>query len=323
MRVTIIDAIRGVAALVVVLDHGLLPKSLPIPYDQFILLALRAVLSAPAAVLVFFVVSGFCIHVPNVGRALDPWKFLVRRFIRLGIPLFAASLVAYQFDFRWFHEPFGNPVVWSLACEGAYYLLYALVLHKITERRHWVGIILASLIVAFVVAYDGREILEYPRRGFVSVTLMGLPVWLAGAYVAELVRTQNSPVVFPYFFRLLLWLVVLFGGAVAAVLKQKFHVSYGISLTVYAIFIAPWLYSCLSWRAPHVLNIFGDMSYSLYLLHEPLTIPVGALVAGLSLGLASWLTEFCVLFLIIIFSWMFYLMIERPGHKLANASYFK
>jgi peptidoglycan/LPS O-acetylase OafA/YrhL len=47
-------------------------------------------------VIVFFVISGFCIHYPyHKGKPVLLREFLVRRCLRIGIPLSICLLIAY------------------------------------------------------------------------------------------------------------------------------------------------------------------------------------------------------------------------------------
>ncbi|MFG6443429.1 acyltransferase family protein [Roseateles sp. LKC17W] len=139
MYLSSIDAVRAIAALIVAFDHGLLPRQLPIPFDQQLLYVLKVALSGPAAVLVFFVVSGFCIHYPNINRDLSAREFLLRRVVRLGVPFAVASGIAYFLEYRWFEMAFGGPAIWSLACEAIYYLLYIFLHRKLKSMRVWGG----------------------------------------------------------------------------------------------------------------------------------------------------------------------------------------
>lgn len=273
----------------------------------------KLMVSGAAAVLVFFVVSGFCIHLPNLDRQFSIRAFLVRRFLRLGIPLAGASVIVYAVGVPWFQLAFGTTVIWSLACEAIYYVMYALIAHRMNQRR-WFCLFVGSLIIAGVVAVVGRENLQYATRGVVGATLLGLPIWISGVLMAERFgRVKPSPKLL----RIALWLGVLLGGAVATVLKVKLGVSFAFTLTVYGILVAPWLLQNLQvpiWRG---LCFLGAFSYSLYLLHLPL---IGFFRRWAhDVGVSNMvLADILVAVGVLASSVAFYFLIELPGHRLAR-----
>lgn len=318
MHLSIIDAIRGLAALLVALDHGLLPRELPFPFDQQILLAAKVLISGPAAVLVFFVVSGFCIHGPNVGRVLNAREFIIRRIVRLGLPFLAASCVAYAVGYEWFSMPFGEPAIWSLACELVYYFLYLFIQPRLTTKRQWLIAVVCLFVLALVVGVLGRDILEYPRRNFFALCLMGLPIWLSGCFLAHLVK-EKSTLSFTKLTTWLLWLTVVLGGGVAAVLKVKFGVSYAITLTLYGAAVAPWMWSVLGWEVKSgALKVLGDSSYSIYLLHQPLIPVVRQGLSDLLPRQPIWLVDLVVMVAVLAALLAFYYLFEKPSHRLAR-----
>jgi peptidoglycan/LPS O-acetylase OafA/YrhL len=308
-----IDLIRGFAALMVAFDHGLLPRSLPLPFDQKLLLVAKVVICAPAAVLVFFVISGFCIHIPNVGKPINAKHFLIRRFTRLGVPLLGASVIAYALGYRWFEMPFGGPVIWSLACEAVYYVLYLPLQPLLKTHRQWLSLIGVLFALAFVIGFDGRSVLEYPTRGFWATTVLGLPIWLSGAYVAELVKKPGKHFDFSLASKWFLWAIILLGGGVASVLKHEWHWSYALTLTAYGLFIAPWLYA-----GSFSIGIVGDMSYSLYLLHLPLIEPTRNLLERWIGSTYTLTVDVACIVAILLITMLFYTFVEKPSHALAR-----
>ena len=94
-----IDSIRFFLALIVFLSH------IPNPYVDFLehshsgallLLgtAIKPLFSGITSVIAFFIISGFVIHYPNKGKKLDISKFLIRRWVRIGIPLLVIGGIA-------------------------------------------------------------------------------------------------------------------------------------------------------------------------------------------------------------------------------------
>jgi peptidoglycan/LPS O-acetylase OafA/YrhL len=115
-----------VLALVVFFEHGFAlpikealglfspPMSLP---GRVTWLLLGNLWNGAAAVMLFFVISGFCIHYSTVGSAeFSARIFLIRRLVRIGIPLLVCLTVASLiFDIR----PAAYVGIWSLVCELA------------------------------------------------------------------------------------------------------------------------------------------------------------------------------------------------------------
>ena len=89
--------------------------------------------------LLFFVISGFCIHYPyRAPNTFVLLPFLARRYLRIGIPLAAAVLLAHPFQVNL--AIFHNSILWSLVAELIYYSLYP-TLRRLKERFGWNKII--------------------------------------------------------------------------------------------------------------------------------------------------------------------------------------
>jgi peptidoglycan/LPS O-acetylase OafA/YrhL len=191
-RVSGLDSLRFVLAFIVLLGHGGMPhvsESLVASSKLFYYLDILQKALQPvgvAAVMGFFIISGFVIHFPySSGKKLNVPEFYSRRFIRIAIPGIAAFC---------FYRIYGlyMGVVWSLICELVYYLLYPLILkHKAKYMKHILtGAFIASYVVTilfsvFSDSYNG----DIHRQGFLLTWIVGLPVWLLGVVLADKYNT--------------------------------------------------------------------------------------------------------------------------------------
>src|SRR5579862_5686862 len=118
-----VDSIRFVLAFIVMLSHFDNVYADALKHSPNILLQyagffLANAFDGIAAVIAFFIISGFVIHYPNKNGIPDLKEFLIRRFLRILIPLSFVLIIG-----NWFNHP-EKTVVWSLSCELIYYGLY-------------------------------------------------------------------------------------------------------------------------------------------------------------------------------------------------------
>src|SRR3954469_20376023 len=85
--------------------------------------ALGNLFSGPAAVIVFFVISGFCIHYPfRDGKPIPLLSYYSRRYLRVLVPMGAAILLGKALGVEL--TLLKDSILWSLIAEEIYYLLY-------------------------------------------------------------------------------------------------------------------------------------------------------------------------------------------------------
>ena len=120
-----LDALRGLAALCVVVHHFRLAfqvgrTTLTVPH-----LLLFPFLAGPQSVMLFFVLSGFVLSIPLFStRPFSYRKYLVRRFCRIYLPFLAALLISWvaasHFLYSklpltpWFYNTWQSPLTWHL-----------------------------------------------------------------------------------------------------------------------------------------------------------------------------------------------------------------
>lgn len=273
--------------------------------------------NGPAAVILFFVISGLVIHLPYAGnrRSVDLTEFYARRFIRIVIPAGIVLSLQILLDM-----PLPG-VLWSIFCELIYYALYPALLLS-ARRFGWGPMVVGTGVIALGLALATPEAHRIGSNSYVSLGvsmtwIIGLPVWLAGAWLAEnrsLFTTPNAR-------QINMLRLAVFGTSVVLRIV-KFHVpapwgTNTVWLNLFAVLVVYWLGKEIAWRAtrpaPKRLESLGTWSYSLYLLHpvifhllapEEGPQPLGYGVVILAAGLLA--------------SWLFYLAVERPSHMLAR-----
>jgi len=329
-RIRGLDSIRFLAALTVAVEHSQLPP-LTTGFDPASLPA-RMVngfysgsISGPAAVIVFFVISGFCIHYPYANRPFNLLEFYSRRILRILLPLCAALLLMHRAGFPENDPDWLSGVpAWSLIAEVIYYLLYP-ILRLLRKRLSWLALFQISFGVAFLFAFTKPiNNVNYPAWGDAGNWLIGLPCWLLGVLLAE--REGHAPgaaaSVAPSKTRLwLLRAAIVLLAAITHNLALQLVIGQHLTLNFFALAVYPWLVAEIAHfrRQPPwpVLEWAGQWSYSLYLIH-----PFGHYLAGrLNLPnfgyLADWLIH---LSFILLLSYLFFRLIEAPSHYLARAA---
>lgn len=319
----VIDAVRWLAALVVVISHaGLQPLQVLLGDSHLAekaLLALGSPFCGIAAVMMFFVVSGFCIHLPfTMGRTLSVWKFYLARFTRIGLPLLAASLIFQAAGLF----PELNLILWSIYCEIIYYLVYPLILFGI---RRWglVRIFMTSVVLWIAVLIYMNWKMNgiygpFTAWGLIPTAILGLPVWLGGCVVSESVTSGRDllHVGWEKWYPLWCW---RFGmvGIISFFNIVHFHspLNYKLTMPMVGMFCAPWLSLEIRQSRPADWMARSGMAcYSIYLMHQ-----LGVKwIETVIVSMPSLLRWNCGLFAAAVISIVFYFFIERPSHQLAR-----
>ena len=266
----VLGGIRFALAMIVLGGHFVVWNASNAAFDQL------ASLCATTAVLCFLVVSGFSIA-HSVGGGTD--GFYTRRLLRI-YPLYllaimagvAAQLWLGLYDVRTprlvvgnllflqtFRYPslLGNPVLWSLAVEVAFYALSPLL-------RQWRTSTLMGLL-----GISGAAFVVFPRLGlpyYINLRF-GLPMlflgwaWLAG-FVYYRCRGHR-----------LAGIVLVTGMVVLTSCNDMFtsrHHQMTVVLAMLALVASEHVH--LSAAARRVLSALGDLSYPLYLIHVPVLL---------------------------------------------------
>lgn len=346
MRIRSLDGLRGLAALQVVVFHALLVAP-PVAdlvaggraSDAWVkVLAytpLRLLWPGQEAVLIFFVLSGTVLTLPFLRRPFDAVAFYPRRLLRIYIPVWASVLLALLWtkvaprvatpegswwvnghDFHLSLMGFGgdmtlvvgttwlNSVLWSLKWEVWFSLLLPLFLLALVRHRRWPLVKLAVLLALVQIGeVTGHDSLRY------------LPIFGVGMLVA--VELDRITALVAALGRRAWWLLAV---VLVLLLTSRWVTGAFVSApTVLAAGAVVALFACwgpaIRLGMHRVVQWLGLVSFSLYLVHEPVVtstalllgtqnpLVVLALAGPVSLALA----------------FLFYRGVERPAHRLARA----
>ena len=318
-RLAILDAIRFICACWVLFFHaGFLPFTAGVDKSTAAGLAVHAFTSnlfyGSAGVIVFFVISGFCVHYPYRERPETNWpSYLTRRYLRIGIPMLAAYCIARYLGAGNVEEG----IMWTLRCELAYYTLYPLLVWG-SRRTSW-KIVLACSVACWVPLAAARMLFHLPFGDDLYRVFAGLPCWILGAMLAasdvRLPRLVTLPEIWTW--RLGIW-------ALASTMSfLHFHspLKGDLTHTLFAFPVYSWLRREIerydfSGRVSPLLASAGLWSYSLYVMHVPgLVLSEPANFANLGFIL-NWARRIII---ILILSYAFYRIVERPSHHLARS----
>lgn len=357
MKLPAVDVLRGVAALGVAWFHSRVDLWVGFRSIQANPTAYTAVdwalsyLSLPVSqmgglVMLFFVLSGFCIHLPVASKDLNPqWaSYAVRRALRI-YPAYIATLALSFFVSLLFLKGSGeglseistyatssimlqnwasggrqislNPSLWSIPVEVEFYIVYPLLLFLWRGRGLRAATTFTLLCTGIGAIFFA---LGYSQSGvtFFKYAL----IWNSGAWLAESYAKGKMPKWTKWhLFALVVTLICTMAAGLAGV--NDFYLHYGWALASFLLLMwvlgpgAPVFSSKQWWVSPFVF--IGTVSYSFYLLHFPLFKLAGIFwVQVYGSKPASFLIPTLATALVIPFAWIFYHLIELPTHELGR-----
>jgi len=318
-----VDSIRIILAIIVLLSHIDNAYANALKHSAHSLLRYSGYFLANAfdgtsAVIAFFIISGFVIHYPNKNGISNLKEFWIRRFVRVLIPLAVIVLVGTQFN----HPE--KAVTWSLYCELIYYTIYPF-LYKINiswRNKFIIAYTIAAILILSLAYHDVLAFIKqsnsnyqgyYWQFGVWLTWIIGLPCWLLGVLIAEHIDNLTGTT----FKSLIFYRVLVYGiSCFCCFAKFHLHISYILSMNIFALVLYKWIQTEIVYykkAAPiNSLEKMGKFSYSLYLCHPLLYIILGLFITN------TVLTYPLFILLIILFSYLFYLAIEKPSHIIAR-----
>lgn len=294
-RVGEIDALRGIAAVTVMLFHYTTRFGQLYGFDES---PLFSVPWGHYGVNLFFLISGYVIYM-TLGRTRRLADFVVSRFSRLYPAFWAAVAITFctvlllglpgkevspgnaLLNLLMFHGLFRVPhvdsVYWTLEVELLFYALVMLLFRfRLLARIHWFIV----LLLALRVGYDlFARVLNIDLPWIVGhlLIIQYLPWFAIGIMIYRRVTHSASSLSDMWVIALSLAVLFIFDSATVGALTVLF------SMLLYLA--ASGRLSLLRWG---LLVWLGDISYTLYLLHENIgwAILLRFKAAGLGANLA-------------------------------------
>ncbi|MCZ4221793.1 acyltransferase family protein [Pedobacter rhodius] len=297
-----LDGIRGLTALYVMIHHARLAltqsyqNGLSIHpekyawYDKLMVYAFSSFKFGHEAVIIFFVLSGFVIHLKQSDKNynfehFNVFTYFKKRVIRIYPTLIVSFILVIILDyFAWlftqtnFQEIFSkysynsfffnlflipdatiwgyNFPVWSLKHEWFFYILYPFLLWL--AKRHYVLALL--IIIGLYTSYAFGFSIPY-----IGTAAYTLTVWSLGCVLAGIYKNMNSMKWISYL--LLLCFVYPF--------INKSNSYYPLSDAIFGLIVVGSLSIIIAYKNSPVNGFLkkfawlGAFSYSIYLLHAP------------------------------------------------------
>jgi peptidoglycan/LPS O-acetylase OafA/YrhL len=336
-----IDIARALAALGVFYYHQHC-GSLLARYTGINLFGYTEVFGAFYAVPLFFLISGYCIHLSNLKylkahKALPLKDYAKRRLLRIYPAYIAAvifsllanhlinahypkdwnDLLVHIFLLQGFTGYFNsiNVVLWTITIEMAFYFLYPFFYYLRLKFSLDHAIITTLIISATSITYFSGKGNSSLAQFYCVFNLWF--AWCCGAYIADKIafcpKDLNKTIY-----------KIIYAAILLVFIGLKFYKPAELGIINYQVNILIWTAPLLflinkeHWlekRQTYFLKILmaiGLSSYSLYLFHEPLISLKNYLVHEYLPAKLQFAGVFIGIFFIPVVTWFCYLYLEKP-----------
>jgi len=340
-KIIAIDILRCVAAMSVFYYHnhsgGTLAK-----YTGLSIFKLTDVLGAMYAVPLFFLISGYCIHVSNIKyikakTSLPLKEYYKRRFLRIYPPYFVALLLAlsvnyltvpnykasgsdllvHLFSLQGFTTPYFNSiniVLWTISTELAFYAIYPLFYYIRFKYTLNYALIFTLAVSGLSVAYFTIYGFTLPQRFFVFNLWFA---WCCGAFLADKKALNADDLKQPVYKFLYLGIFIAciclnFIPNNLGIIYDQSKILFWTAPMLFILSREDWLRERKNSWVIKIAAAIGLSSYSLYLMHEPLIALKNFLVHKY---FPTWFQPVGVvvgIFIIPVITWYSYYYIEKP-----------
>lgn len=277
IRLDYIDALRGIAALMVVVCHSLqVDASLPLSET-----IQRTLETFKYGVQLFFVISALTIFYSLYSSDTSTYNFFIRRFFRIA-PLYFVAIVTYSLlygadpkgvvmNFLFLHgfsPQYINSIVpggWSIGVEMVFYCLVPLLFRWVTDIRSSLYFFLGTVVLSFCLLYSYRKLVPSSPNleSYMYFWLPSqLPAFAIGVVVFFLnfrpIKNTTKFVFYPLCFFALL---VMFALITDLRIFREHIIFAGAS----GLFIGLLRFNAFPGLVNSVTRLLGKISYSLYL----------------------------------------------------------
>ncbi|ROV59630.1 acyltransferase [Vibrio ponticus] len=312
-RLLELDALRGLAALAVVIFHYLYRYDEIYGHDT---LNVEWSYLGKYGVHLFFMVSGFVIFW-TLNRIERPLDFVISRFSRLypaywlaviltfgvvyifGLPGREVDIQTAVLNFLMFQEYLRishvDGVYWTLTVELTFYF-WVFVLYAFSQLR-WVELIFTCLVLASVLNSLGY--IEVHPAIYKLFLMKYIALFLSGICFFNIVNKSKSKLTLISLTIALLSSVFIFSLEVFLIIAI-FHVVFYLSVT-----------GRIKFMTHKSLVFLGGLSYSLYLLHQN----IGYVIINLSYDMQfnPWVGIICATVISLLFATMSMKFVEKPA----------
>lgn len=294
-----IDILRAVAALGVFFYHSHIGM-LAAKYTHIDALLFIDTFGALYAVPLFFLISGYCIHLSNIksvnlAKRLPLKKFFLRRLLRLYPAYLQAIAISILINFtahptslpsiedllyhlfllQGFSQHYFNTinlVLWTISIEAALYILYPVFyyikLNFSLNRALLFSFLVSATSIVIISTFTGNSLpLRYCVFNIWFAWCCG--AWMADNYMFNRVVFKNKLINISYVFIIAFALFAGLSKSVPQVITDQINIISWCGPLLWILRMEPILSQSKNIILRLIVNI-GLSSYSLYLLHQPL-----------------------------------------------------
>jgi peptidoglycan/LPS O-acetylase OafA/YrhL len=331
-RDTVLDSLRGIAALMVVMFHLTINSG---TFDYGLHLGVTGVD-------LFFIISGFVIFM-SLNKTKSSRDFIVNRFIRLYPTYWAcvtftfllnaayasrhrslliSDLISYLGNMTMFQHYLGvsdlDGSYWTLIIEMVFYITMVAIYYFGFLKRIEIISFLLTLGAFFIFAFVKiSSPFIYEQIRFFYPLLNHFPLFFAGI-VYYLVK-NDRPTLIRY---VMLGICFAISCLSYSNLERSTHVSYSEHIGMLAVYFVTFLLyvnNKLSWLTNRMFLFLGTISYALYLIHMSIGLYFLRPFMDKVFGGFSWLGILLILAIVIGLASIVTYYIEKPAMKFLKA----